>query len=132
MCDDKYSDLRPVTGWVRTRRWRTGLNIAFSSSDRSVKPSDAAGEQKRVFADQLLDLGLGGVVERIVGGAHVGEFGAPAVGCGDAAGEDGIFRRHRPERTVGVPEAIAQVEHAAAVVAGEGLVVGDRGWTRRP
>jgi hypothetical protein len=30
--------LRPVTGWVRTRRWRTGFIIAFSSSVSSVKP----------------------------------------------------------------------------------------------
>ena len=32
------SDLRPVTGCVRTNRWRTGRNIARSSSVTSVNP----------------------------------------------------------------------------------------------
>ena len=32
-CDDRYSDLRRCTGWVRTSRCSTGLNIAFSSSE---------------------------------------------------------------------------------------------------
>ena len=32
-----------------------------------------------VFADQVFDLGLGRVVQRVVGGAHVGEFGVAAL-----------------------------------------------------
>jgi hypothetical protein len=32
------SDLRPVTGWVRTSTWRTGLKRSRSSSLRSKKP----------------------------------------------------------------------------------------------
>ena len=47
-----------------------------------------AREDLRVLADQVLDLGLGLVVERIVGRAHVGELGVAALrrdGCGRAA-----------------------------------------------
>ena len=33
--DERYSDLRAVTGWVRTRLWRTGRNSARSSWERA-------------------------------------------------------------------------------------------------
>ena len=37
-CEERKSDLRPVAGCTRTRRWRTGLKAAISSGVRSVKP----------------------------------------------------------------------------------------------
>ena len=77
-----------------------------------------------MFADQIFDLRFGPGVERVISGAHVGEFGAAAFVDGDPAGQDGILRRDRPERTVGVPELIAQIEHAAAIVARQRFVVG--------
>ena len=76
-----------------------------------------------MLADVVLDLALGLVVERVVGGAHVGELGVAALGVHDARGQQRILGRDRPERAVRVPQHVAEVEQALAAVAGQRLVV---------
>ena len=63
------------------------------------KAEPAAGMEQRVLADQAVDLGFGVVVEGIVGGGHVGEFGLAAARRGDSGREQRKLRRNRPERT---------------------------------
>ena len=62
-------------------------------------------------------------VERIIGGAHVGELGVAALARHDPSGQQRIFRRNRPERCVGVPEPVAERAQADAVVGLAHLVV---------
>jgi hypothetical protein len=76
-----------------------------------------------MFADHVLDLGLGLVVERVIGGAHVGEFGVAALGVHHARRQQRKFRRNRAERTVGVPQAVAEIEQMGAVIARQRLAV---------
>ena len=83
----------------------------------------AARVDQRVFADQVLNFGLGGLVERVVGGAHVGELGVAAVASHDAPAQQRVARRHDAEGGIGVPQPVAQRGHAAAVVAFESPVV---------
>ena len=66
---------------------------------------------------------LGLVVERVPGGAHVGEFGISSFLDGDAARKERVFRRDRAERTVRMPELVAEIEQPAAVVSRQGLLV---------
>ena len=84
---------------------------------------DAAREQLAVLADQVLALRLGLVVERIIGRAHVGEFGVAAGRRNAPRRQQRILRRHRLERTVGVPQPVAQTEQPPPVVARQHLVV---------
>jgi hypothetical protein len=76
-----------------------------------------------MLADQIFDLGLGRIVQRIVGGTHVGELGVAALVHHDASGQQRIPRRHRTVRTVRVPQPVAQVEHPPPVVARQRLLV---------
>ena len=83
----------------------------------------AARVHQGMLADQVFDFRLGPVIQRIVGGAHVGEFGVSAGIHDDAAGQQRILRRNGFVGTVRVPELIAQVEQPAPVVACQRLVV---------
>src|SRR5271168_2786983 len=76
-----------------------------------------------MFADQVLDLGLGIVVERVVGGAHVGKLGIAALGIYDPRREQREFCRYRAKRTVGMPEAVAEIEEMGAVFTWQRLAV---------
>ena len=40
-----------------------------------------------VFGDQVFDFGLGCAVQRVVGGAHIGEFGVAASAGDDPSGQ---------------------------------------------
>jgi hypothetical protein len=76
-----------------------------------------------VLANEIFGHGPRVVVERVIGGAHIGELGVAASVDDDPARKDRVFRRHRAERTVRVPELVAEVEQAAAVVARHRLMV---------
>jgi hypothetical protein len=76
-----------------------------------------------MLADEVLDQSLGLVVERVIGGAHIGEFGVAALIDDDAAGQDRKLRRDRAERAVGMPQLVAEVEQTAAIVARQRLVI---------
>ncbi len=71
------------------------------------------------FGDDFPRLG----VERVIGRAHVGEFGVAALCRQDVGMQQRIFGGGRFERTVGVPQHVAEAEQPAAVVAGQNLVV---------
>ena len=76
-----------------------------------------------MFADQVFDLGLRRVIQRIVRGTHVGELRVPAALDHDTAGQQRILRRHRTIRAVGMPQPVAKIEHAPPIVARQRLVV---------
>ncbi len=78
---------------------------------------------QRMLADHVLDLGLGFVVERVIGRAHVGEFGVAALGIDHPRRQQRKLRRDRPERTVGMPQAVAEIEQMGAVIARQRLAV---------
>src|SRR5579863_995848 len=71
---------------------------------------------QRVLAHEILDLRLRLIVERIVGGAHVGELRLAAAGGNRPPREQGIFRRDRPVGAVGVPQAIGELEQPDPVL----------------
>ena len=50
-CDDRYSDLRPCTGWVRTSRCSTGLNSFFLLLAVVEEAERAPRIHQRVLAD---------------------------------------------------------------------------------
>jgi hypothetical protein len=76
-----------------------------------------------MFADHVLDLGLGLVIERIIGRTHVGKFGVAALGVHHPRRQQREFCRDRPERTVGMPQAVAEIEQMGAVFARQRLAV---------
>ena len=56
---DRYRDFRPVTGWKRTRLWRTGRSLFWFSCHRPCRKADRfARISIGVFGDQILDFGL--------------------------------------------------------------------------
>ena len=73
------------------------LNRSRSSSVKSVNPSDDAGVQLAVLADQVFDFRFRFIVQRIVGGAHVGKLGIAAGRWDQPRGQQRKFRRHRLE-----------------------------------
>src|SRR5581483_7729839 len=79
----------------------------------------AARIHERMLADEVLDLALGVIVQRIVGRAHVGELGVAALPVDDARREQGVLGGDRPERAVRMPQHVAEVKQALAAVAGE-------------
>ena len=83
----------------------------------------AAGIHQRMLADHVLDLGLGVVVERVIGRAHVGEFGVAALGIDHPRRQQRKFGRDRAERTVGMPQAVAEIEKMGTAVARQRLAV---------
>ena len=91
----------------------------------------AARIHQRMFADHVLDLGLGFVVERVVGGAHVGEFGVAALGVHHARRQQRKLRRNRAERAIGMPQAVAEIEQMGAVIPGREACRPCRDWRRR-
>jgi hypothetical protein len=76
-----------------------------------------------MLADHVFDLGLGVVVERVIGRAHVGEFGIAALGVHHPRRQKRKFCRDRAERAVGMPETIAEIEQMGAAVARQRLAV---------
>ena len=78
---------------------------------------------QRMLADHVLDLGLGLVVERVIGRAHVGEFGVAALRVHHPRRQQREFCRDRAERAVGMPQPIAEVEQSGAAVARQRLAV---------
>src|SRR5258707_15109305 len=76
-----------------------------------------------MLPDQGLDLGLGLVLERVIGRAHIGELGIAALGIDHARRQQRKLRRNRAERAVGMPQAVAEVEQMAAVIARQRLAV---------
>ena len=78
---------------------------------------------QRVLADEVLDFPLGVLVERVVGGAHVGEFGVAALRIDDARRQQREFRRNGSEGRIGMPQAIAEVEQVHPAVARQRLAV---------
>ena len=89
-----------------------------------------AREHQRMFADQVFDFGLRRIVQRVVGGAHVGEFGVSAVVNHDPPGQQRILRRYRAIRTVRMPQPVAEVEHPPPVVARQTASGPCPDWTR--
>ena len=83
----------------------------------------AARIHQRVLADHVLDLGLGLLVECVVGRAHVGEFGVAAVRVHHPRRQQRELCRDRAERAVGMPEAVAEIEQVGPAVAGQRLAV---------
>jgi PAS domain S-box-containing protein len=67
------------------------------------EPDRLAGEHQGVFADQILDLGFGPRVQRVIGGTHIGKVRVGAPRWDDPAGQQRVFRRYRTERAVRVP-----------------------------
>ena len=57
------------------------------------------------------------------GGTHIRKFGISGCAGNQARGEQGVFGLCRLERTVGVPELIAERGVSAAGVAGSGFAV---------
>ena len=70
-----------------------------------------------VLADEALALRLDLSVERVPGGAHVGELGVAALRRHLARVQQRVLGRDRLERAVGMPEAVAEGKQPAAVVA---------------
>jgi hypothetical protein len=75
-----------------------------------------------VLGNQILDLRLELVGQRVIGGAQIDELGLAALGRHDARRQQRIARRHLLERAVGVPELIGQLAHAPAILAAHQLV----------
>ena len=75
-----------------------------------------AGEQQRVLGDQILDLGLGLGVERIVGSSHISKLGIATSGRNDASGQQRVFCGYRLERRIRMPQPIAEIERAPAII----------------
>src|SRR5438046_4203713 len=82
-----------------------------------------AREDLRVLADQVLYLGPGLGVERVVGRAHVGELRVAALRGDRARVQDRVLRRDHLERAVGVPQPVADREQSPPVVPREDVVV---------
>src|SRR5882757_5890428 len=74
-----------------------------------------------MLADHVLDLGLGLVVERVIGRTHVGKFGVAALGVHHPRRQQRKFCRNRAERTVGMPQAVAEIEQMNTAVARQRL-----------
>jgi hypothetical protein len=73
-CEARNSDLCPFEGWVRTRRCRTGRKGSSDLLFRQIGEADRLARiDQRVLADEVLDFGLGALVERVIGGAHIAE-----------------------------------------------------------
>src|SRR5438094_670239 len=140
---------RQVERLASRRRVRAHQALAHRREARALLVGEVgeaellARENLRVLADQVLDLGLRLVVQRVVGRAHVGELRVAAPGRDAARVQQRVLRRDRLERAVGVPEAVADGEEPAPVVAREHLMmlvevryVGERGrqavLVRRP
>jgi len=87
------------------------------------EPERAARIHQRVLADQVVDLSLGLVVERIIGRAHVGELRVAALRVHHAGRQQRKFRGDRAERTVGMPEAVAEIEQMLAMILRQRLAV---------
>ena len=83
----------------------------------------AARIHQRMLADHVLDLGLGLVVERVIGRAHVGEFGVAALRVHHPRRQQREFCRDRAERAVGMPQAVAEIEQMGAAVLRQRLAV---------
>src|SRR6266849_2203197 len=112
---------RTAAGW-RARRGRAGRRASPAPASRGCCPHERTGtatyaplprtplvgevgeaellarEELRVLADQVLDLGLGPVVESVVRRAHVGELRVAALRRDAAGVQQGILRRDRLER----------------------------------
>src|SRR5581483_8290170 len=84
---------------------------------------DAAREELAVETNEVVDFALAGVVERVMGGAHIRELGVAAARRNAARRQDRIFGRHRLERAVGMPELVAEPEETAAIVARQHALV---------
>src|SRR5215831_20657515 len=65
---------------------------------------------QRMLADEILDFGLVASGERVIGGAHIGEFGVRTPRGKNPAREQRILRRDRAKRAVGVPQPVAELE----------------------
>ena len=76
-----------------------------------------------MLADQPRHLGLRRRVQRIIGGAHVGELGVAAAVGRQPARQQRIPRRNGTERTVRMPEPVAKVEQPPAVVARQRSII---------
>ena len=69
-----------------------------------------------MLADEVLDLCLGALIKRVIGGAPVGEFGIGAPRRDDAPGKDRIFGRDGAERAVRMSQPLAELEEPHAVL----------------
>ena len=116
---DRNSDLRPAAGMRAHQAMAHRLHRHALVGQELGEAELPARIDQRVLADEILDLGLGRGVERVVGRAHVGELGVAAVGRDDAPAQDRILGRHGAERGVGMPQPVAQRRHAPLVVARE-------------
>src|SRR6476660_7199172 len=76
----------------------------------------AAGKQQRVLGDQIFDLALDLGVERIVGSSHISKLGIATSGRNDASGQQRVFCGHRLERRIRMPQPIAEIECAPAII----------------
>ena len=78
---------------------------------------------QRMLADHVLDLGLGLVVERVIGRAHVGEFGVAALRVHHPRRQQREFRRDRPERLSECHRQLPRLNRCGAAVARQRLAV---------
>src|SRR5215469_13382124 len=67
-------------------------------------------------ADQILDLMPEPLVKRVISRSHVRKFGVAAPRGNGTARQQRIGRRHRVERTVGVPQLVRELEQVSSAV----------------
>ena len=64
---------------------------------------DAPREHERMLANEVFDLSLRGIVQCIIGSAHISEFGVSATVNNNAPRQQGILRWNRAIGTIRVP-----------------------------
>src|SRR5215212_499634 len=83
---------------------------------RELKPKYLTGVNDGVMHVQIIDGCLDFITQGVIGGSHVGELSVGAYRRNDFAQEQRVTTRWVHERRIGMPEAVAEVVHAAAVV----------------
>src|SRR6476661_1121223 len=80
------------------------------------KAEDFTRVNDGVMHMKILDRVLDFVTQGIIGSAHVGKLSVSAYIRNNSTHEQGVTTRRIDERRIGMPEAVAEVGHAAAIV----------------
>ena len=97
------------------RYWRQLLALRL----REVGESGAQPRvRERMLRDEALELALHFIGQRIVGGAHIGEFGVTSDRRDAARIKDRRARRQIFERAIGVPQPVTKIQTAHLAVLG--------------